>query len=110
MFSDDAYYWHWRELGGYYWTDIDRVLKQSPVHYAARFSTPTLVIHGELDYRVPVTQGTAYYNTLRAQGIPARLVYFPDENHWILKPQNSKLWYTEFFNWVGRFAKPGAGS
>ena len=110
MFSDDAYYWHWRELGGYYWNDINRVLKQSPVHYAARFSTPTLVIHGELDYRVPVTQGTAYYNTLRAQGIPARLVYFPDENHWILKPQNSKLWYGEFFDWLGRFVKPGASN
>ena len=107
MFSDDAYYWHWRELGGYFWNDINRVLQQSPVNYAARFSTPTLVIHGELDYRVPVTQGTAYYNTLRAQGIPARLVYFPDENHWILKPQNSRLWYGEFFDWLKRFVKPG---
>ena len=56
-----------------------------------RIGAPTLVIHGPLDYRVPDAQGLAYYNTLKAKGVPARLVFFPDENHWILKPQNSRL-------------------
>jgi dipeptidyl aminopeptidase/acylaminoacyl peptidase len=65
--------------------------------------TPTLVMHGLLDYRVPDNQGLAYYNTLQAKAIPSRLVFFPDENHWILKPQNSRLWYREFFEWLGRF-------
>jgi dipeptidyl aminopeptidase/acylaminoacyl peptidase len=69
--------------------------------------TPTLVIHGELDYRVPATQALQYYNTLRAKDVAARLVYFPDENHWILKPQNSRLWYREFFGWIKRYAVPG---
>jgi dipeptidyl aminopeptidase/acylaminoacyl peptidase len=62
--------------------------------------TPTLVIHGTNDYRVPDHNGLAYYNTLQARGVPARLVWFPDENHWVLKPRNSKLWYTEFFDWL----------
>ena len=65
------------------------------------------MIHGELDYRVPATQALQYYNTLKAKDVPARLVYFPDENHWILKPQNSRLWYREFFAWLARYAPPG---
>ena len=64
--------------------------------------TPTLVVHGALDYRVPDAQGLAYYNTLKARGVDARLLWFPDENHWILKPRNSRLWYGEFFEWLRR--------
>ena len=67
--------------------------------------TPTLVIHGALDYRVPDGQGLAYYNTLKARGVDARLVWFPDENHWILKPRNSKFnFLAEFFAWLKRHA------
>jgi dipeptidyl aminopeptidase/acylaminoacyl peptidase len=62
--------------------------------------TPTLVIHGALDYRVPDAQGLAYYNTLKAKGVEARLLWYPDENHWILKPRNSVQWYGEFFGWL----------
>jgi dipeptidyl aminopeptidase/acylaminoacyl peptidase len=69
--------------------------------------TPTLVIHGEQDYRVPATQALQYYNTLKAKDVPTRLVWFPDENHWILKPQNSRLWYGEFFAWIAKHAKGG---
>jgi dipeptidyl aminopeptidase/acylaminoacyl peptidase len=80
---------------------------QSPHAFAAHYDTPTLVIHGQLDYRVPDAQGLAYYNTLKAQNIDARLVWFPDENHWILKPRNSKLWYEEFFGWLKRYDNGG---
>lgn len=103
MFADDAYDWHSQELGAWYWKDMQKVSKQSPHAFAANFSTPTLVIHGALDYRVPDAQGLAYYNTLKAQQIPSRLVWFPDENHWVLKPRNSTLWYQEFFDWLTRF-------
>jgi dipeptidyl aminopeptidase/acylaminoacyl peptidase len=65
--------------------------------------TPTLVTHGTKDYRVPDANGLAYYNTLLARGVPARLAWFPDENHWILKPRNSKLWYGEFFGWLKQY-------
>ncbi len=103
QYGDDGYLWLKYELGKDYFEDIGHVLRQSPHNYAKNFKTPTLVIHGELDYRVPYYEGLQYYNTLRAKGVPARLVVYPDENHWILKPQNSRLWYTEFFAWLKRF-------
>jgi len=112
MFSDDAYTWHAKELGAWYWEDPAKVRSQSPSAYVSAMQTPTLVIHGALDYRVPDQQGLAYYNTLKAKGVDARLLWFPDENHWILKPRNSKLWYGEFFDWLkshDRLPK-GAGS
>jgi dipeptidyl aminopeptidase/acylaminoacyl peptidase len=107
MFADDAYTWHAKELGAWYWDDMARVHSQSPHAYAATMRTPTLVVHGALDYRVPDAQGLAYYNTLKALNVDARLLWFPDENHWILKPRNSKLWYEEYFGWLKRH-DPGA--
>jgi dipeptidyl aminopeptidase/acylaminoacyl peptidase len=113
MFADDAYTWHAKELGAYYWDNLAQVNAQSPHAFAAAMKTPTLVIHGALDYRVPDAQGLAYYNTLKAQSVPARLVWYPDENHWILKPRNSRQWYGEFFDWLRAWdpaAKAGKAS
>ncbi len=110
MFADDAWYWHPKELGAFYFDNPRKVDGQNPRSRARRMKTPTLVIHGLLDYRVPDSQGLAYYNTLKAKGVPSRLVFFPDENHWILKPQNSRLWYREFFAWLARFVKPGGAA
>jgi dipeptidyl aminopeptidase/acylaminoacyl peptidase len=103
MFADDAFSWHAKELGAFYWDDLAQVNKQSPHAYVAGMQTPTLVIHGAMDYRVPDAQGLAYYNTLKAKGVDARLLWFADENHWILKPRNSKQWYDEFFGWLRRY-------
>jgi len=103
MFADDAYGWHAQELGGWYWNDMKKVHSQSPHAYAANMQTPTLVIHGAQDYRVPDAQGLAYYNTLKAKGVDARLLWYPDENHWILKPANNVIWYHEFFDWIKRY-------
>jgi dipeptidyl aminopeptidase/acylaminoacyl peptidase len=103
QFGDDGYLWLKHELGCWPWDDLSKYQAQSPHNFAKNFKTPTLVIHGELDYRVPYYEGLEYYNTLRAKAIPARLVVYPDENHWILKPQNSRLWYREFFAWLKRF-------
>ena len=100
MFADDAYTWHAKELGGWYWDKPAQVNSQSPHVFAGAMKTPTLVIHGAMDYRVPDAQGLAYYNTLKAQGVPARLLWYPDENHWILKPRNNRQWYGEFFDWL----------
>jgi dipeptidyl aminopeptidase/acylaminoacyl peptidase len=100
MFADDGYTFHAREFGAWYWDDRARVDSQSPISFAATMDTPTLVVHGALDYRVPDQQGLAYYNTLKARGVDARLLWFPDENHWVLKPRNSKLWYGEFLSWL----------
>ncbi len=108
MFSDDAYYWHPKELGAFYWDDMKKIEAQNPRALVKPMQTPTLVIHGLLDYRVPDSQGLAYYNSLKAKGVDSRLVFFPDENHWILKPQNSRLWYGEYFAWLKRYIGVGA--
>jgi dipeptidyl aminopeptidase/acylaminoacyl peptidase len=107
MMATDGYHFFADELGAFHWDNPARVMRQSPHHYVKRSKTPTLVIHGEQDYRVPATQALQYYDTLKAKKVPARLVWFPDENHWILKPQNSRLWYREFFGWVARYAPGG---
>jgi dipeptidyl aminopeptidase/acylaminoacyl peptidase len=107
MMATDGYKFFAKELGGFHWDRPAQVMRQSPHHYAKRFRTPTLVIHGEQDFRVPAMQALQYYDTLQARGVAARLLYFPDENHWILKPQNSRLWYREFFDWLKRYAPPG---
>jgi dipeptidyl aminopeptidase/acylaminoacyl peptidase len=100
MFAGDGWSWQAKVLGATYWDDPAKVQSQSADTFVAKWTTPTLVIHGALDYRVPDQQGLAHYNTLKARGIDARLLWFPDENHWILKPRNSRLWYAEFFAWL----------
>jgi dipeptidyl aminopeptidase/acylaminoacyl peptidase len=97
-----------RALGAPPWENLDKVDRQSAQRFAANFKTPTLVLHGEKDFRVPVTQGLAYFNTLRQKGVPTRLVYFPDENHWVLKPQNSLVWHREVFGWLEKYIGKGA--
>ena len=96
-----------RSLGAFPWKDIDKIDKQSAQRFSANFKTPTLVLHGEKDFRVPVTQGFEYYNTLRQKGVPTRLVYFPDENHWVLKPQNALVWHREVFAWLDKYIGTG---
>lgn len=100
--SADSYTQRPLDLGATYWTDMQKVLAQSPATFAARMRTPTLVIHGAKDYRVPDHNGLAHYNTLQSQGVDARLLWFPDENHWVLQPRNSRQWYQEFFAWLRR--------
>ena len=99
-FSADSYTDRPKDLGALYWENGAKVRAQSPCTFAGRMDTPTLVIHGNNDYRVPDTNGLAYYNTLQSRGVDARLVWFPDENHWVLKPRNSRLWYREIFEWL----------
>jgi dipeptidyl aminopeptidase/acylaminoacyl peptidase len=68
------------------------------------------VIHGQLDRRVPVNHGIELFNTLQNRGVPSKFVYFPDENHWVLKPQNSLFWYETKRQWLAQYAKPGPGA
>ena len=77
----------------------------SPHKLAQNWDTPILVIHGELDYRVPVDQGMAAFNTAQMMGVPSKMLLFPDENHWILKPQNSVHWHREFYGWLNRYLR-----
>ena len=103
MYASDFTQGRPRAYGAEYWADRERVERWSPSAHAAGYTTPTLVIHGEKDYRVPVTQGLELYGVLKAKGVDARLVYYPDENHWILKPRNSIHWYGEVLGWLDRY-------
>ncbi|MCZ8112676.1 MAG: prolyl oligopeptidase family serine peptidase [Betaproteobacteria bacterium] len=105
-FSADSWPVRPLDLGADYWQDLPRVLAQSPHAFAARMATPTLVIHGARDYRVPDANGLAYFHTLKARGVPARLLWFADENHWVLKPANSLQWHREFRAWVAQHTGP----
>jgi len=79
--------------------------KWSPHQYAKNFKTPTLVVHGQLDYRLDVSEGFQLFTTLQRMGVPSRMLYFPDEGHWVLKPQNSQLWYKTVNDWVDQWTK-----
>jgi dipeptidyl aminopeptidase/acylaminoacyl peptidase len=98
---------HSTRFGGY-WENPDLYKHISPHYHADKFNTPTLVIHGQLDYRVPVGQGFELFRTLQSRGVESRMIYFPDENHWILKPNNSIYWYNQVKDWMTKFAEPGA--
>jgi dipeptidyl aminopeptidase/acylaminoacyl peptidase len=93
---------------GYYWEKPEQFASYSPHTFAANFKTPTLVIHGQADRRVPVNHGIELFNTLQSKGVPSKLVYFPDENHWVLKPQNSLFWYQTKREWLAQYVPPGA--
>jgi dipeptidyl aminopeptidase/acylaminoacyl peptidase len=79
--------------------------KWSPHQYATNFKTPTLVIHGQRDYRLDVSEGLQLFTTLQMEGVPSKMLYFPDEGHWVLKPQNSQLWYKTVNDWVDQWTK-----
>jgi dipeptidyl aminopeptidase/acylaminoacyl peptidase len=103
--TEELWFPDW-EYGGPYW-DPKAMAEQyrtfSPHLFAAKFRTPTLVLHGELDYRVPYTEGLSLFTALQRQEVPSRLVVFPDEGHWILKPQNQQLWYAEVQGWLAKY-------
>ena len=81
--------------------------KWAPMLSAKNFKTPTLAIHGQLDYRLDVSEGYQLFDTLQRLGVPSKMLYFPDEGHWVLKPQNSQLWYKTVNAWVDEWTKPG---
>ena len=87
------------------WTTRSDAEKWNPVNHVAKWKTPTLVIHGERDYRIPYSQSLATFTALQQQGVESKLLVFPDENHWVLKPKNSIQWHQTVFDWVGKHLK-----
>lgn len=106
--TEELFFVNW-DLGGPYWknpsvqADYDRF---SPHRFVGNWKTPLLVIHGEKDFRVPVTQGMEAFTAAQVRGIPSRFLYFPNEGHWVLSPQNGVLWHRVFFDWLNRFCRP----
>jgi dipeptidyl aminopeptidase/acylaminoacyl peptidase len=85
------------------WENLEEMQRWNPAVYAENFVTPMLIIHGQKDYRVPVTHAFEVYGVYKGKGVDARLVYYPDENHWILTPQNSIFWYQQVYDWLERY-------
>ena len=111
MYTDTEECWfsNW-EYDDAYWnknqtSDARKTYENSPHKFVDKWDTPILCIHGELDYRINYNQGMGAFNAARMKGIPAELLIFPDENHWVLKPQNGVLWQRTFFNWLDRWLK-----
>ena len=106
--TDEMWFVNW-DLGGAFWDKSNPIAQKSfatsPHRYVQNWDTPILVIHSELDYRICVTQGMQAFNAALLKGIPAEFLYFPDENHWVLKPQNGILWQRTFFNWLDKWLK-----
>jgi len=102
--TEELWFPEW-EFNGPYWEDETWYKKWSPHNYADNFNTPMLIIHGERDYRLSYTEGLMPFTVLRRKGIPAKLVLFPDEGHFVLKPQNSRFWHKTVFEWLDKYLK-----
>jgi len=102
--TEELWFPEW-EFGGTPWNNREGYRKWSPHLSAAQFKTPTLVVHGQLDYRLDVSEGFQLFTTLQRLQIPSKMLYFPDEGHWVLKPQNSELWYKTVNGWVDSYLK-----
>lgn len=106
--TEEMFFANW-DLGGAYWDKdnaaAQRTFANSPHKLIDKWDTPIMVSHGELDYRILASQGMAAFNAAKLRGIPAEMVIFPDENHWILKPQNAVLWQRLFFRWFDKWLK-----
>ncbi len=108
MYATEELWFQEHDLQGTPWTAPENYKKWSSSTYAGelgKYKTPTLVVAGERDYRVPYTQSLEFFNALQRQGVPSKLLIFPDEGHWVLKPQNSRLWYKTFLDWLATYVK-----
>lgn len=107
--TEELWFTNW-DLGGAYWEKNNPAVKRSyansPHLFVDKWDTPILCIHGEKDYRILASQGMAAFNAAKLRGVPAELLIFPDENHWVLKPQNGILWQRTFFKWLDKWLKP----
>ncbi len=106
--TEELWFPEWDHLGTP-WENPEGYEKQNPLNHVKNWKTPMLVIHSAKDFRVVETQGMSAFTALQRRGIPSRFLYFPDENHWILKPQNSILWHETVIAWIDRWTKPGEG-
>ncbi len=102
--TDALWFMEW-EFKGTPWTDRAMYRRWSPMLAEANFKTPTLVVHSQLDYRLDVSEGYQLFTTLQRMGVPSKMLYFPDEGHWVLKPQDSELWYKTVNDWVDQWTK-----
>jgi dipeptidyl aminopeptidase/acylaminoacyl peptidase len=102
--TEELWFTEW-EHGGTYFDKADAYEKFNPVHHVSKWKTPMLVIQGDLDFRVPTTQALGTFTALQRRGIESKLLVFPDENHWVLKPANSIMWHNTVIGWLDQHLK-----
>jgi len=102
--TEELWFLEW-EFGGTPWTSPRLYRRWNPMEYVENFKTPMLIIHGAEDYRVPLEQGLEMFTALRRNGVRARLLYFPDEGHWVLRPQNAMVWWKTIYEWLAEYLK-----
>ncbi len=102
--TEELWFPQW-EFKGMWWENREMYNRWSPSQFVEQFKTPTLVIHGEQDFRVPYGQGLQLFTALQMKKVPSKLLVYPDEGHWISKPQNSALWYQTFLGWLDQWLK-----
>ncbi|MFO1009451.1 MAG: S9 family peptidase [Planctomycetota bacterium] len=106
--TEELWFPEW-EHGGTPWENEAGYVKHNPIDHIAKWTTPTLVVHSANDFRVVDTQGMSTFTALQRRGVPSKLLWFPDENHWVLKPQNSILWHETVLDWIDRWCRSAAG-
>jgi dipeptidyl aminopeptidase/acylaminoacyl peptidase len=102
--TEELWFPEW-DLGGTPWEAAETYRRWDPSEFVENWKTPMLVIHGQLDYRVPDTEGLSAFTALQRRGIESKLLYFPDEDHWVMKPQNMKLWHETVLGWLDHYLK-----
>ncbi|RSL94004.1 hypothetical protein CDV31_014487 [Fusarium ambrosium] len=104
QWSTEELFFPEHDFGGTLWDNRAGYAQWDPSLYTGEWATPQLVIHNELDYRLPISEGLAMFNVLQARGVPSKFVMFPDENHWVLKPENSLVWHREVLDWINKYS------
>jgi dipeptidyl aminopeptidase/acylaminoacyl peptidase len=106
--TEELFFANW-DMGGPYWDKSNKVAQRtfanSPHNFVDKWTAPIMIIHGEKDYRVVYTQGMSAFTAARLNDVPAKYLHFPEENHWVLSPQNGILWQREFFSWLDEWLK-----
>ena len=106
--TEEMWFVNW-DMGGAYWNGHSKTFDNSPHRFVDKWDTPILCIQGEKDYRIVTSQAMSAFNAAQLRGIPSQLLIFPDENHWVLKPQNGILWQRTYFNWLDKYVKNPIG-
>jgi dipeptidyl aminopeptidase/acylaminoacyl peptidase len=103
--TEEMFFVNW-DYGGPYWDkSTKKTYDNSPHKFVDQWDTPIMVVHGEKDFRIAYTQGMSAFNAAQLRGIPSKFLFFPNENHWVLRPQNGILWQREFFSWLDKWLK-----
>ncbi|CAG8975482.1 hypothetical protein HYALB_00004800, partial [Hymenoscyphus albidus] len=104
QYSSEELFFPHHDFGGTLWENREGYEKWDPAQHLKEWATPHLIIHNELDYRLPISEGLAPFNVLQTKGVPSKFLTFPDENHWVLKPENSLVWHREVLGWINKYS------